>query len=129
MRRRNGRAERIVDTGHCLRCCRRLPGLNGSRRSVIAITTQTAEQSLDIDADLLVTDACPADVLLQRLGRLHRHRARTRPTAVVIYPGTLDQYLLPKGKVIGLFQWQFPQIPPLKEQQVKHDVDRLFSTK
>jgi CRISPR-associated endonuclease/helicase Cas3 len=76
-------------------------GLNGNRGSIIAVTTQTAEQSLDIDADLLVSDACPADVLLQRLGRLHRHRAGTRPTAVVIDPGTLDRYLLPKGRVVG----------------------------
>src|SRR5262249_40344808 len=76
-------------------------GLNGKRGSIIAVTTQTAEQSLDIDADLLISDACPADVLLQRLGRLHRHRIGTRPTAVVIDPGALDQYLLPKGKGVG----------------------------
>jgi CRISPR-associated endonuclease/helicase Cas3 len=76
-------------------------GVNGKRGSVIAVTTQTAEQSLDIDADLLITDVCPADVLLQRLGRLHRHRIGTTPTAVVIDPGGLDRYLLPKGKVIG----------------------------
>jgi CRISPR-associated endonuclease/helicase Cas3 len=85
-------------------------GLNGDRGSIIAVTTQTAEQSLDIDADLLITDACPADVLLQRLGRLHRHRTGTRPTAVVIDPGTLDRYLLPKGKVIGRLGQGWPWV-------------------
>jgi CRISPR-associated endonuclease/helicase Cas3 len=85
-------------------------GLNGKRGSIIAVTTQTAEQSLDIDADVLITDACPADVLLQRLGRLHRHRAGTRPTAVIIDPGPLDQYLLPKGKVLGRLGQGWPWV-------------------
>ncbi len=38
----------------------------------IAITTQVAQMSLDLDADLLITEIAPIPELIQRLGRLNR---------------------------------------------------------
>ncbi|HML52673.1 MAG TPA: CRISPR-associated helicase Cas3' [Solidesulfovibrio magneticus] len=81
-------------------------GPAGSCRDGVLISTQTLEQSLDVDFDLLITDLCPMDVLLQRLGRLHRHRRRdplrpsahAAPTCHVLTPVSLDAAALRAAK-------------------------------
>ena len=65
----------------------------------IVVATQTVQQSLDIDADLLISDLCPADVLLQRIGRLHRHARGDRPAGCE-QPRTI--VLVPRLRDLGV---------------------------
>ncbi len=69
---RAARTERIVDLlGR--------PGRKGGAprpqppQRLVVVATQVVEQSFDVDVDLLVSDLAPIDLLLQRVGRLHRH--------------------------------------------------------
>lgn len=121
------RALEVASGKECLFCCAGLPAPHHSRFAredritldqaveqrlrqdggLVIVATQTIEQSLDIDFDLLITDLCPIDVFLQRVGRLHRH-ARLRPEgfrapcAVVLTPeAPLASFLRARGDAAG----------------------------
>lgn len=78
-------------------------GKDGSRpKKKIIIGTQVLEQSLDIDLDVLITDLAPMDLLIQRIGRLHRHE-NCRPvrfsSPIVYVLGTDENLEFDKGSV------------------------------
>lgn len=91
----------------------------------IIIGTQVIEQSLDIDFDVMITDLCPVDLLLQRVGRLHRHEiARPerleKPTLYVM--GTSKVFGFDRGSEIVYGKYYL-----IRTQQYLPDIIRIPS--
>jgi len=62
-----------------------------TKRAAIAVTTQVCEMSLDLDADVLISEQCPVTSLVQRFGRANRHLRKPGVLAqLVTYPPERD---------------------------------------
>lgn len=105
--------------------------------AAVLVATQVVEQSLDIDFDWLISDLAPVDLLLQRAGRLHRHkpdrppahalpvltvaglRADRLPDLKTTRWGLYDEYVLYRSWAFASREsrWRLPQ-----------DIDRMVQT-
>jgi CRISPR-associated endonuclease/helicase Cas3 len=72
---------------------------------ILAVTTQVAEMSLDISADLLVSEYAPVPAMIQRLGRLNRFEEIPRQVkkALFIQPKTTLPYS--DEEYLGFKEW------------------------
>lgn len=75
------KADRAINEDAWVTCFGKGGAEARARQGRILAGTQVLEQSLDIDADFLVTRIAPTDMLLQRLGRLWRHAETLRSPA------------------------------------------------
>jgi CRISPR-associated endonuclease/helicase Cas3 len=82
---------RICYHGRFRMCDRRdrhrevVAAFQGETAPVLAATTQVCEMSLDLDADLLVTEECPITSLIQRMGRSNRKGIRAWGGEILVY--------------------------------------------
>ncbi|MFJ9729451.1 CRISPR-associated helicase Cas3' [Streptomyces sp. NPDC101209] len=104
----------------------------------VVVATQVVEQSLDVSFDALITDLCPVDLLLQRIGRMHRHPVADRPEPLaqphVMITGYQDHRhgllppLLPKGSraVYGEhLLWRTAAVLPHDRLRLPEDIPHL----
>ena len=61
-------------------------------RHLVVVATQTLEVGADLDFDVLVTEACGARSLVQRLGRLNRLGESPDPVGAIVYPADAQQF-------------------------------------
>ena len=100
-------------------------------KGAVLVGTQVLEQSLDIDADLLVSKIAPMDMLLQRMGRLWRHgqnngtRPCDRPVCVLIHPsleGSLDGF----EKAFGLTGYVYSRFVLYRTLKSIEHIERIL---
>lgn len=98
----------------------------------LVVATQVVEVSLDISADIMITDCAPLDSLIQRFGRVHRKRTEEtigtyKPVHVIAPPADGTTALPYKAAIL---KTSFEQLPEggeiLRETELQSKLDVVY---
>lgn len=118
----------------------------------LLVGTQAIEVSLDIDYDVIFTEPAPLDALLQRFGRVNRHRVNGKyrpPCDCIVFAerNYVDKYIYKNEEVIARtldalrtiqsknsgvvaeneLQFYIDQVYPNWSEKEKEDFDRVYT--
>lgn len=80
----------------------------------VLVATQVVEQSLDVDFDHMISEIAPIDLLLQRSGRMHRHRKRDHDPALQVLLPMDDAKKPPKFGTSEIIYRRYPLLRTLE---------------
>lgn len=102
----------------------------------LLVGTQAIEVSLDIDYDVIFTEPAPLDALLQRFGRVNRHKVNGKyrsPCDCIVYSGRneVDKYIYQNNEVINrtlntLREIESKNSGVVAENELQYYIDQVY---